>query len=569
MKPLSHSLSPTLAFVIVALALTTLNVAAAANLTSTVNRNQVSTNETLTLTVSIDQQVDSSELDLSPLQENFEILAATPQTRSSFNMINGQSQQASSTTWTITLVAKNEGILTIPAFSLKSATSKPIPIRVSNSDSAGKSSALPLDVRVSSDAIEVYPNQQFIVTVELSSSRNVRDLSGPQLVIEGADVEPFDQQNFQRVDNGIARQIVILKYAAFAKQAGPLTVPIMTYTGLQNGRRSVFGNSGTQLIARSQSMEIEVKETPETGNRQWLPAEDVSIASKWSGDASGLSVGEPITRTITITAKGQIASAIPPLDQRAIDAELKSYKDQPQLETNKSNQGFVATRIESEAIVANKAGEFVLPALSIDWWNTKTKQWQTSTLEPQTLIVTGEAQPSVSLVEPIETTSPPTNATIINNTDSTRLWQLISALLALIIAIQFYFLLKRAKPELVANTDQHQNASEKTAWSSLKGALKAGNSRAIRNNLLLWGRQALGSQAPISLDALAQSGRELGVADGLADKFNGLDAYLYQGGDKPKLAEMDQLLTDLRTALLKSAVNAKKTKVTLEPLYPT
>jgi hypothetical protein len=59
------------------------------------------------------------------------------------------------------------------------------------------------------------------------------------------------------------------------------------------------------------------------------------------------------------------------------------------------------------------------------------------------------------------------------------------------------------------------------------------------------------------------------VADGLADKFNGLDAYLYQGGDKPKLAEMDQLLTDLRTALLKSAVNAKKTKVTLEPLYPT
>lgn len=573
MKPLCHSLSRTLAFVTVALALTTLNVAAAANLTSTVNRNQVSTNETLTLTVSIDQQVDSTELDLSPLQENFEILAATPQTRSSFNMINGQSQQAASTTWTITLVAKNEGILTIPAFSLKSATSKPIPIRVSNSASAGnsasKNSALPLDVRVSSDAIEVYPNQQFIVTVELSSSRNVRDLSGPQLVIAGADVEAFDQQNFQRVDNGIARQIVILKYAAFAKQAGQLTVPIMTYTGLQNGRRSVFGNSGTQVIARSKSIDIEVKETPETGNRQWLPAQDVSITSKWSGDASGLSVGEPITRTITITANGQIASAIPPLDPRAIDAELKSYKDQPQLETNKSNQGFVATRIESEAIVANKAGEFVLPALSIDWWNTKTKQWQTSTLEPETLIVTGEALPTTNLVEPIETTSPPTNATIINNTDSTRLWQLISAFLALIIAIQFYFLLKRAKPKLVPNTDQHQNASEKTAWSSLKGALKAGNSRAIRNNLLLWGRLALGSQAPISLDALAQSARELGVADGLADKFNGLDAYLYQGGDKPKLAEMDQLLTDLRTALLKSAVNAKKTKVTLEPLYPT
>jgi hypothetical protein len=571
MKPLSH----TLAFVIFALA--TLNVAAAANLTSTVNRNEVSTNETLTLTVSIDQQVDSSELDLSPLQENFEVLAATPQTRSSFNMINGQAQQTASTTWSITLVAKSEGILTIPAFNLKSATSKPISIRVSNrraGKSSGKSSALPLDVTVSSGASEVYPNQQFIITVELSSSSNVRDLSGPQLVIADADVEAFDQQNFQRVDNGIARQIVILKYAVFAKQAGQLTVPIMTYTGLQNGRRSVFGNSGTQVIARSQSIEIEVKETPETGNRQWFPAQDVSITSKWSGDASGLNVGEPITRTITVTARGQIASAIPPLEQLAIDAELKSYKDQPQLETKKSNQGFVATRVESEAIVANKAGEYVLPALSIDWWNSNTKQWQTSTVEPQTLIVTGEALPTVSLVAPIETESTPTSTTHINNaatnnSASTRLWQIISALLALIVAVQFYFLIKRPKPKLVTNKDQHQNVSEKAAWSSLKGAINADNSRAIRNDLLLWGRQVLGLLEPASLDALAQAAHELGVSDGLAEQFKALDAHLYQGGDKPKLAEMEQLLTDLRNKLLKSSANAKKTKVELEPLYPT
>jgi hypothetical protein len=298
----------------------------------------------------------------------------------------------------------------------------------------------------------------------------------------------------------------------------------------------------------------------------------VSITSNWSGDTSGLSAGEPITRTITITAKGQIASAIPPLEPLAIDADLKSYKDKPQLETKKSNQGFVGIRVESEAIVANKAGEFVLPALSIDWWNSTTKQWQTSSVEPQTLIVTGQALPTISLAEPLEAEGPSTNATNINNSvtstsDSTRLWQMVSALLALIVAVQFYFLFKRKKVKPAPAEDQ--NVSEKAAWSSLKGALRADNSRAIRNNLLLWGRQALSTQTPISLDALAQAGRELDVSDGLANKFDSLDAHLYQGGDKPNLTEMEQLLTELRTALLKSSANAKKTKVTLEPLYPT
>ncbi|MBL4673712.1 MAG: hypothetical protein JKX81_15750 [Arenicella sp.] len=139
----------------------------------------------------------------------------------------------------------------------------------------------------------------------------------------------------------------------------------------------------------------------------------------------------------------------------------------------------------------------------------------------------------------------------------------------MITAVQFYFLIKRSKPKLALNKNQHQDVSEKAAWSSLKDALKADNSRAIRNNLLLWGRQALSSQAPTSLGALAQAGRELGLSNGLADKFNALDAHLYQGGDKPKLAEMSQILSELRTALLKSSENAKKTKVKLEPLYPT
>jgi len=555
MKRLSHYLLPILLILAVS------SLANAATLTSSVNRNQISTNETLTLTVSIDEQVDSSVLDLSTLQENFEILGTTPQSRSSFNIINGKSQKSASTTWTITLVAKNEGILTIPSFSVKSATSRPITVKVSDA-SSGKSSDLPLEVWVNTDTTEVYPNQQFVVEVELSASSNVRDLNGPQLVIADAQVEAFDQQSFQR--KGLARQIVILKYSVFANQAGELTIPVMTFTGLQNGRRRVFGSTGTQVIARSKQLTIKVNQAPIVDGQQWFPADNVSIDSDWSGDISSLKVGEPITRTITVSAIGQQASAIPPLRLESLSDGLKSYKDQPRLDTGKSSQGFVATRIESEAIVANKAGQFEVPAVTIDWWNTKTKQWQTSTLEKQTLVVSGIAiaasdqSISAGVVNPVAISN--TN----DDTQPNRLWQLLSGVLLTIVLIQFYFLMRRPAAKSNTVVDENKSTSEREAWATLQASIKSDNSRAIRHSIITWGRAVLDVDHQVSLQSIAK----LDKSNALSELFNALDQHLYQGKNKPDSLEIDKALKELRARVKKSNNEKPNTKLTLNPLYP-
>ena len=91
----------------------------AGNLSSTVDRNQISPNETLTLTVTYDEQVDSSQLDLKNLEQDFEILGVSPQTTSSVSIVNGQASRQASTIWTITLIAKRPGTLGIPAFSIQ------------------------------------------------------------------------------------------------------------------------------------------------------------------------------------------------------------------------------------------------------------------------------------------------------------------------------------------------------------------------------------------------------------------------------------------------------------------
>jgi len=560
MKPLPHYLI----WLVLALCVTLPQVSHSATLTSTVNRNQISTNETLTLIVSIDEQVDSSDLNLNALQENFDILAASPQSRSSINIINGKSEKNASTVWTITLVAKREGIATIPAFSIGSARSKAISIKVSNSASNANSSTLPLAVSVTPSVKSVYPNQQFIVEIELSARGNVRDLNGPQLLIENADVEAFDQQTFQRVDNGIARQIVILKYSVFAKQAGKLVIPVMTYTGLQNARRSLFGANGNQVIARSKPIEITVNEIPTLGNRQWFPADNVSISANLSGDAAILKVGEPITRTITITAEGQQASAIPPLDQSLIDSQLKSYKDQPQLETTKSKQGFIATRIESEAIVANKAGDYVLPEVTIDWWNTRSKQWQTATLKQQTLNVTGLAAPVNTVPTQYSPDFNTDNALPSGASESNKLWQFISAGLGLIVLIQLYFLVGRRENETRTNSTIEKTQTESQAWKSLQSAIKSDNSRAIRNDILLWGSTILAEDGPVSLAKLSQAADSME----LKEAFDDLDKHLYKGGDKPNSRNILSALKEFRSARLQSKKLTKTSKPKLRPLYP-
>ncbi len=551
-----------------------------ATLSSTVNRNQVSTNETLTLTVSIDEQVNTSSLDLSELEKDFEVLGTSPQSRSSINIVNGRSVQEATTVWTITLVAKRDGQLTIPSFNIGAAKSQAITINVSNAKNS-RSSNLPLDVKVSSNRGTVYPNQQFIVTVELSAQRDVRDLGGPQLAVADADVEPLDQQNFQRVDNGIARQIVVLKYAVFAKKTGKLTIPILTYTGLKNARRSVFGNTGDQVIARSNPLELEVIDVPSSSSNQaWFSADDLSIQSKWSADISDLKVGQPVTRTITIVAKGQHASAIPPISGLTSIDGLKSYKDQSQLETGKTSEGFVASRVESEAIVASKAGEFTLPPLSIQWWSNDSESWQTATLEAETLKVTGSAA-AVNNTQNQSALSELPNSNAVSsdleqgNTYRTKTalpWQILSGALAFIVLFQFFLLRKQSKGARQDSTEKPNSTSEKSAWTQLERTIKnRDQANVIREAVLSWANTLGLSSEPVTLYKLSA----LIDSKPLSDALNALDRKLYQAQGE-KLTE--QLLSDLRSELSSFRSRTKRgldigensSQVDdLKPLYPS
>jgi hypothetical protein len=63
--------------------------------------------------------------------------------------------------------------------------------------------------------------------------------------------------------------------------------------------------------------------------KHWIPAKQVYIEEKWSGDTENLKVGEPLTRTLTLLAVGTTVAQLPGLHSEIKIDQLKTYPDQP------------------------------------------------------------------------------------------------------------------------------------------------------------------------------------------------------------------------------------------------
>jgi len=524
-------------------------------------------NETFTLSLIYDDQIDSSRLDLNPLETDFEILTTSPQSSSAVSIINGKTTRKASTIWTVTLAPKRPGKLIIPELTINNVRSQSITVQAS-AQTGKNATGQPLQVWVSADSDSVYPSQQLLVEVEISAQSNVSNLNGPQLIVNDAEVEPLGQQSFQRIDNGIARQIIVLKYAVFAKQAGELVIPIMTYSAVQGGGRSLFGPAGKQVVARSSQLTIPVKEAVTKDNTPWFPANEVSISANWSADPKSIKVGEPITRTIKITAHGQRASVIPPLSHSTNSNNYKSYKDQPQLDSQSTADGFVSTRTESEAIVPSSAGELYLPELRLSWWNVKTQRWQDAVLEAETITVAvaPNASEDPRSVDPIESAVDGDRGaqTIATTSGNDLLWKLATAVFALVCLIQMWFILRlRRQPPNVAVTNDTTNVSELKSWKSLGNALKGNDAANIRKGLISWANAALPEQKPVSLHSLANYSNQPELKTELAN----LDRHLYKDTGQFDATGLTTALKTLRGTLINKDNNATNRAKGLKPLY--
>src|SRR5690606_14450409 len=123
--------------------------------------------------------------------------------------------------------------------------------------------------------------------------------------------------------------------------SGELEIPsqLFSATALQpgtSGRSST--RSGRLLQVRSPSIRLQVRPVPDSfpAGAPWLPARNLKLVQSWQPDPGiDLLSGEPLTRTLSLSAEGLNASQLPALQSLTSEPgqapPLRQYADQPQL----------------------------------------------------------------------------------------------------------------------------------------------------------------------------------------------------------------------------------------------
>jgi hypothetical protein len=521
-------------------------LAQAAEIHVSVDRNPVNLNESFQLIFSANDDPDGKP-DFSVLQQQFEVL--NQQRSSSSSWVNGKSQHNQQ--WTLTVMAKQAGELLIPPVAFGDDVSKPLKLTVTDKPSnLANNDDLFLEVQATPD--KPFVQSQVIYSLRLYRRVQIAQASLSEPELKEAVIEKLgEDSNYTTQIKGVDYWVTERKYAIFPQQSGVLTIPALTLNAeivsAQAGRNSFFGQAITQnKRVSSKPITLNVQAVPEALKQAaWLSAESLQLTEQWSDSQLQVKVGEPLTRTVTLVAKGSTVGQLPELSTQIAVEGIKTYPDQPQLQEAKNNDGLTAMRQEKIAFIANKAGEYQLPAIDVAWFNSKTQQLETAHLPAVTI-------KALAVTEAVETQVAPTvqvpQITSVENQDQVHLWQTIAGLLALgwLINGVWWFKHSPKSQAVMVPAKTLVNAAE----ANLKQACQSNNPQAAKQALLAY----------FAVDSLAA----IGATGSFADEINGLNRYLYSG--QTSEWHGDGLWQAFKQRPV-SSQQAQAVEVSLEPLF--
>ncbi|WIO75418.1 BatD family protein [Porticoccaceae bacterium LTM1] len=540
------------------LSLTLSIVAGAGTLTANVDRTELSLNETFELTVSYDEQVLLDEPDFSELSDNFHIVQG-PFKQQSYRNINGLTE--SSSNWTLVLQPKVKGTFTIPVFELDGDKSKSLTIKVNaERKPTDIGNDVPLFVELITDKDAVYVGEQLLLTYRIYLAEGLQNPEMTTLELPGVDFEKLHQSQFSKVIDNQRFQVMELKYAIFPTSNGTINIPALRFSAyLPSSRRTFFGDlyrNGNRFSALSQPREIQVKPQPANSGSNWLPAQNVELIDQWSDESSDWRVGEPITRTITIKAKGATAERIPDIELKESDS-YTLYPDRPERNQQLDSGGVTGINQQSFAIVPSKPGLLTLPKVTLQWWDTAKQTLRTASLPERRFNILPASQKSFTPPMPNEDVALPPVA----ESDNQLLWISLSVNGVLLICILWLLFKRPAAQSRQTTTTEQPTGNERELFSAIRNAARDNNAKQLREAILVWGQTYWKNPAISTLNEIAER-----LADSELEKqLMNLDRSLYgQSSDSPDLTA---LATELKRWRANGSGTAKS-EDGLKPLYP-
>ena len=508
-----------------------------AELSATADRRTIAMGETLRLTLLGDAGEQPAEIDLTPLNRDWEILSRSSATNARF--INGQNQVTR--TLEMELAPLRQGTLTIPSLTAGGRSTTPLAIRVNPEPVVAPGDELVL-FDASVDERSVYVQSEVILTVTLQQAINLDGGEISNFDIPDAVVENLERRSFQRRVGNRTWLVTELRYAVYPQKSGALRIPAIGFTAreVQPGRSLLGARLGRRLRMASTPLEIDVKSVPTSfPGEVWLPARALTLEENWSIDPTSLNVGDSTTRTLTLTARGLQGSQLPPLSsvQGAVNIpELRFYPDQESIDQSELADGLQGRRVQSEALVARSGGTWTLPEIRVPWWNIETDRLEFATLPARTVVVT-----AIQTADQINDATLSPNTSTAGTTLPLWLWAVSAAGWLVSLALGILLWLSRrqtAAPSPTPGGAKAKSASVRQALVEIRKAAEQQDATLLKKAILQWAGLHH-DQRFSSLEALARVSTEP-----LATRLSAVDRSLY--GDGEIAGALDGLIDTLR-----------------------
>jgi len=531
---------------------------------ATLDRDTLYAGDTLTLTIESDGQQSGLQPDLTPLEKDFDVLGTSTSTQ--VNIINGK--RSDKTLWQMQLQPRRTGLLRIPPLSVGGQKTSPVELKVTEAPQQTAAQAnrhVFIEAELHPAGKQTYVQQQIPYTVRLYYDGRLQEgeLNAPKL--KDAIVEQLgEDKNYSTTRNGQPYKVVERHYVISPEKSGSLHIPPATFKGTiavpqQRGRnrrhgslmdellgnspfandpffrnsllssRFFGGNTSKPVTARSRPINIDIKPRPVTASRNWLPAEAVTLTDSWVENPPQFKAGEPVSRTITIQTRGLSGSQIPELAIAAPN-NARLYPETPTQESRTDGKTLYGIRTQMLTYIPDAQGTLDVPAITLNWWDTRHNKstrttlpaWQFKVLPGATGTAHKTQAPSHNPASKGAPASPASNATqadseqkipeaILAAVKTNERWLVagggvLLALALLVTVIQRKRRPRQEKPGAAERTPrpaQHDKARRKTALQSLQKACAGNDRHAAASALLNLAQVQWPDNPPRSLSALA------------------------------------------------------------------
>ena len=379
------------------LVLISANFLIAGEFTASVSSTQVDLNENFSLTLNLKDASPKEAPSLSALKKNF--LIHSQQQAMNTSKVNGK--VSLNITWKLSLTSKIEGNVEIPPIAVNTTEgilfTQPITLHVIKGSSSRSSVDNGLNITAKVNNPSPYKNEPFLYTAFLTSKLPLYHVQTQKMQVDDAIVELQGEPKIEeRAIDGILYQVLEFTYLITPLKTGTLSIPSLAVQGAipqkrKGGSSSFFNDyldpfslmqrveSLTPFTLMTEEILLDIQPPfPEVS--PWLPAKNFSLEEVWSKDQT-LQVGEPFSRGFLMKAEGIKASQLPHLEGLQSDSsKFKVYADKPEEQEKMQQDVIHSSRKEHYTLIPQQAGTWILPEISISWWDSVNKEKRISTI---------------------------------------------------------------------------------------------------------------------------------------------------------------------------------------------